>query len=404
MQNTWDIVADGRRSDLEKLVLLGYVMTSDMGPDQARCGRMISTELAPVPGVFFFHVACILHQLHLIVRSSLSIMRGYFASCAKICNVWRSWGNHAKIKSVWLSVYDPRTFPKTLPPRPLRGRWGSIEAIEKFLLHCGRERLLLVFKEALLAKAEERVSDSALVLVTEDDDDCEIRQYQLKLGRWAIEAINALGSFQFWLHVIIGSVSRGPLTHVLGFIMNRSCRQPKPSNKTAGAADSNKPKPKPSQPSQQKPLETSDDKYDKTDKLDASDMVIEFVTKLVATIRQEFNDALRDSSKWSHLITLVESSKGNQCRTEAFNTAILHTLLCFADFERRIMTRTNQFPLKLAWLLAAPVSSGCAKRVEIAKEIRDIDACVQSQVEAHHGEGGGIAHAGLGSVRLYEDL
>ena len=229
LQHTWDELEDWRAGrGPGKPVLLGYVMTSDMGPDQAKCSRDISNDAATIPNVFFFHLPCLLHQAHLIVRSALAAMPGYFSSCAKICNVWRAWGNAAKIKSVWLEMFHKNTFPKTLPPRPLKGRWGSIEAIEQFLLFCGREELLLVYQEALLAKAQEKLGALALLAVDDEDD---VRQYQLKIGRWVTEAVKALGEWSFWLFVIVGHVSRGPLTHMMAFIMDRSRNCQKSSGK-----------------------------------------------------------------------------------------------------------------------------------------------------------------------------
>ncbi len=81
-------------------------------------------------------------------------MPGHFAKCAQIVNVWRSWGNAAKIKELWTALYGKDRADivcSSLPPRPLKGRWGTVEEIEKRLLVCGSIELATVFEEPWLA-------------------------------------------------------------------------------------------------------------------------------------------------------------------------------------------------------------------------------------------------------------
>ena len=108
-----------------------------------------------------------------------------------------------------------------------------------------------------------------------------------------------------------------------------------------------------------------------------SSAVVEFVTKLTSSVQSEFNELLSDFSKWKQLTDLIGSSKGALGQDHAFNTAIFHVLMCFADYERRIVTRTQSYPLKLAWLVAAPSSKVCAKRIEVAEDMSRIHAFVQ---------------------------
>jgi hypothetical protein len=56
--------------------LTGFVMTSDMGPDQARCAIIIAKLTEYSLSIFFFHNNCFLHQLHLIVKRQLSLSPG----------------------------------------------------------------------------------------------------------------------------------------------------------------------------------------------------------------------------------------------------------------------------------------------------------------------------------------
>ena len=120
--------------------------------------------------------------------------------------MWRAWGNAAKIKKVWSEMFGEKSCSlatKRLPPRPLRSRWGSIETIEQFLIGCGREEILIVYQKALMEKAQKNTKAAleALEAMGDELDDEEVSQYQLKMGRWTLEIIQALSKASFWMMV-----------------------------------------------------------------------------------------------------------------------------------------------------------------------------------------------------------
>lgn len=47
---------------------------------------------------------------------------------------------------------------RTLPPRPLRGRWGSIHSWDLFLLRCSYNELPAVFRDAVITPGEAKAA------------------------------------------------------------------------------------------------------------------------------------------------------------------------------------------------------------------------------------------------------
>eukprot|EP00974_Lingulodinium_polyedra_P071430 6910947-Lingulodinium_polyedra.AAC.1 len=76
---------------------------------------------------------------------------------AKVINCWRTGANHTKLASAWTTEFGSersKVCCKSLPQRPLRGRWSSKHATETFLLQCGRHELPIVFEKALLSHGD----------------------------------------------------------------------------------------------------------------------------------------------------------------------------------------------------------------------------------------------------------
>jgi len=71
--------------------------------------------------------------------------QGHYSSIAKIINVWRSSGNAFKIRRAYCLKTGNAKALKRLPPRPLKGRWGSIASAEDFILEAGYEHLPSAF-------------------------------------------------------------------------------------------------------------------------------------------------------------------------------------------------------------------------------------------------------------------
>lgn len=122
------------------------VMVSDQGPDVASGGRALALEILGMPNQLWLHLYCVFHQLHLI-RKRTSILidsmlqnsssTPYLTQLLRVCNVWRSPGNHQKLKLCCETLFNHQTAEynfRTIMGKPSRSRWGSCEGPERKLL------------------------------------------------------------------------------------------------------------------------------------------------------------------------------------------------------------------------------------------------------------------------------
>ncbi len=76
---------------------------------------------------------------------------GHFQAIAQIVNVWRTSGNPSKIRAGWTSLFGEKAAAevcKQLPPRPLRGRWGSVSEAERFLIAIDQREIASIYRQA----------------------------------------------------------------------------------------------------------------------------------------------------------------------------------------------------------------------------------------------------------------
>ncbi len=88
----------------------------------------------------------------------------YYSSLAKTVHVWR--GSHRDIYSAWVRQFGAESAnkeAKTMIPRCLTGRWGSIFATQARLLRAGRTRLPSALTEALGQKQKDETRTAAPV-------------------------------------------------------------------------------------------------------------------------------------------------------------------------------------------------------------------------------------------------
>ena len=157
-----------------------YVFGTDAGPDNIGAFRRVREDLRDATNVLFVAVFCFLHQAHLIVRDLLNHLdsfnvgllggssgRRYWSSVATVANQWRSTGVPKKVRRAAEEVHGAGSTAagayRKLPGKPLRGRWGSIAAVEQSIIECGPE-IGKVFAKALgitLEEAQERDAKKA---------------------------------------------------------------------------------------------------------------------------------------------------------------------------------------------------------------------------------------------------
>lgn len=103
------------------------------------------------PRVLYFSLDCAEHAVHLCVlgtlkdveRELVELQPGwkYFSSCAVIANVLRD--NCREFYNAWKQLYgvhEALQLARTLWPKCIAGRWGSIHMFEDRMLQCGSKK------------------------------------------------------------------------------------------------------------------------------------------------------------------------------------------------------------------------------------------------------------------------
>ena len=144
---------------------------------------------------------------------------------AKVVNTWRSGGNAKKIFEEWERLYSRARAlqcARTLPPRALRGRWGSKCETERFLLRCRLPELRSVFCNLFDPDPEDDVHDVAGNADGADDDlgviDPDEATHAKRNRKWSREACRALRAPAFWCKLIIGHICCKPADHMSAWI------------------------------------------------------------------------------------------------------------------------------------------------------------------------------------------
>ena len=109
-----------------------FILISDEGADQAAAGRLILADTIEDLKLLMLNEFCCQHQLNLFEQKSLRFEPDLFKNLAILVNTWRSHEARLKLYEEFLAHSPERAkvCASALPPRPLKGRWGSVSAAE----------------------------------------------------------------------------------------------------------------------------------------------------------------------------------------------------------------------------------------------------------------------------------
>lgn len=144
-----EMLAELRPAGFEHLKV--FNISTDHGPDNQGTKTILFRELSESPTVWLFWTFCFAHQAHLIIKRHLIRLDSHFSDLAKLTNLWRC-GHAAKIFKTWKMLYGEhraKQVANRLPPRALRGRWGSLHSNSAFWIKCGRSQLTPVYRHVL---------------------------------------------------------------------------------------------------------------------------------------------------------------------------------------------------------------------------------------------------------------
>jgi len=209
-----------------------YITCTDGGSDQVYARKLWAFETMDDLFTFFVDLNCLLHIGQLIVKSGLDradvwMKRfnqrwKYFASVAKLINVWRDLARAVYV--LWHRLYgfsSAQEHASQMPPKCIAGRWGKIWEVEQFV--CARNTngfLAIVLKGAIEKKIDITVAlpdrDMAAlhdVSIADIDDPRleETDEFRRRMGRWRRDTLGLLDASLFWLLVRLMNAAHAPL-------------------------------------------------------------------------------------------------------------------------------------------------------------------------------------------------
>ena len=209
-----------------------YVSTSDAGCDESKAREYMRNAMYHRSHCFFWEADCLGHVTHLVSKKLLItaqeiVMKlipcevsGYFGSVAMLSNVWRE--HSIQIQKAFKELFGEdraQHCAKCLPPRCLSGRWGSVSAVEAFLLKAERAELEKVFQTALRPPRRRPAQKQPL------DDLDAIAEYTERIGKWRTGALASLACPNFFTVMSVIHGVRGPLDHFLAFVRTHDYRE-----------------------------------------------------------------------------------------------------------------------------------------------------------------------------------
>lgn len=219
-------------TDADGNVFHMYVSTSDAGCDESKAREYMRNAMYRQSHCFFWEADCLGHVTHLVSKKLLItaqeiVMKlipcevsGYFSSVAMLSNVWRE--HSIQIQKAFKELFGEdraQHCAKCLPPRCLSGRWGSVSAVEAFLLKAERDELEAVFQKALRAPRRRPVRKQPV------DDLDAIAEYTERIGKWRTGALASLACPNFFTVMGVIHGVRGPLDHFLAFVRTHDYRE-----------------------------------------------------------------------------------------------------------------------------------------------------------------------------------
>ena len=207
--------------------------TTDRGPNEIWAKKAVQAKLRDVPWCFFLPADCYEHQAHLGVLGGLklvdSLLAGrrrwkYFSSVAMLTNILRDVSQD--LYTTWRTLHGDASANKSvrsLFPRCIAERWGSIDLTETRLLTAGipmlRATLMSVFQCTGQSTTEE-VHDDNNPNTTEVDTLAveEKKEYRNRMGRWRRASISTLQDPLFDGVTQVMNVSRKPFIHLSNYL------------------------------------------------------------------------------------------------------------------------------------------------------------------------------------------
>jgi hypothetical protein len=211
-------------------------ITSDGGSDQIKFRGLVKMETRFCLDHLVFDTSCALHKVALITKSALlqadrwlsrcGKSYKYYSSLAKVVHVWR---DHSRaVYARWVTLFgavSANKHAKTVIPRCLAGRWGSVHATQARTnaageLQLGTTLVSILQRKELMAPVE-ALEDSGgnpgAVVGIEDPSVEDVKQHKLKMGKYRRDVLACMTDRVWWRVVDGMTLLCQPLQHMLAF-------------------------------------------------------------------------------------------------------------------------------------------------------------------------------------------
>ena len=216
--------------------------TTDRGTNELFAKKAVQVLMRDVPTFFYFPGSCIEHASHLGVLGSLKLvdrmldMCGrkwrYFASVSMMTNTFRDQSQN--LFSSWRALFGDASAVatvKSLFPRCIAERWGSIDQTETRFLQAGVDRLAAAISHVfaaspklMAADTEEADGPDALAGGTVVDAIAmdEQQAYSKKMGKWRRHTVETLRDPLFEKVLAVMHCCKAPFIHLSNFLKKKT--------------------------------------------------------------------------------------------------------------------------------------------------------------------------------------
>lgn len=226
--NGMTVVNNGK--DLSENRIVAFMATTDRGPNEVWARKAIQVQVREREDFLYLPSDCFEHQCHLAVLGGLALCdtmlkqhRGwkYFSSVAIICNTLRDLS--PSLFSSWREIFGDVSAVatvKSLFPRCIAERWGSVDASEARLLKAGLDRVCQAFAHLvtaapdLLAENDKPLPETAVDNISLE----EKKAFSIKMGKWRKHTFDVLHDPLFSKVCEVMHLTRKPIIHLSNYL------------------------------------------------------------------------------------------------------------------------------------------------------------------------------------------
>ena len=217
--------------------IIFFMATTDKGPNEAYARKLVQVRMRSVPNFFYLTNDCLEHQSHLGILGALQLCDAllkqrrswkFFSSLAIIATTLRDLSQD--LFSAWTHLYGASSAVekvKSLFPRCISGRWGSVNETEERLLKTDikmlRDAVKFMFEKNPFLMENDKVKGKK-----GDDDACvdtlsleSTKLFRVRMGKWRRQTWEVLQDALFEMVVVAMHRLHQPWIHLSNFLKQK---------------------------------------------------------------------------------------------------------------------------------------------------------------------------------------